>query len=125
MSSERTSRIRQRVYHLLKEKAAIVWNLLETKAIVMGSFYKVFRTCNYANCRCRKGKKHGPFWALSFSKDGKRGLKMVKAADVERVQEKALAYKCFQKGLADIHKLNKELDDLLEEVKQNSLEEYP
>lgn len=125
MSSDRTSRIRQRVYHLLKEKSAIVWKLLEAKAMVIGSFYKVFRTCSYANCCCKKGKKHGPFWALSFSKDGKRGLKMVKAADVEKVREKALAYKDFQKGLADIHKLNKELDDLLEEVKQFTLEEYP
>lgn len=124
ISSNRISRIRQRVYHLLKEKAAIVWKLLETKAMIGGSFYKVFRTCNYANCCCRKGKKHGPFWALSFSRDGKRGLKMVKQADVEMVRGKAMAYKGFQKGLTDIHKLNNELDDLLEEVKQSVMEEY-
>ena len=124
MSSERISRIRQRIYYLLKEKSAIVWNLPEPKAMILGSFYKVYRTCSHANCCCKRGKKHGPFWALSMSIDGKRSLKMVKKGDVDEVREKAFAYKDFQKGLAKIHKLNKELDGLLEKMKESFMEEY-
>jgi len=124
LSNEKLSRIRQRVYHLQKEKGAIVWNLLNSKPMILGSFYKVYRTCGHANCCCKRGKKHGPFWALSKSLKGKRSLKMVKQKDIEAVREKALSYKNFQKGLAKIHKLNNELDNFLEKVKQSYLEEY-
>ena len=49
---------------------------------------------------------------------------MVKKKDLTVVRKKALAYKAFQQGSARIRKTNKEVDILLEQIKQEFMEEY-
>jgi len=40
------------------------------------------------------------------------------------VKEKAMAYQAFQQGLAKIRKINRQIDMLLEQIKQQFLEQY-
>lgn len=49
---------------------------------------------------------------------------MVRKEDLPVIREKASAYQSFQQGLARIRKINKELDNLLEQTKEEFLEEY-
>lgn len=49
---------------------------------------------------------------------------MVRKEDLPAVKQKAGAYQSFQQGLAQVRKLNKEIDSLLEEIKKEFLEEY-
>jgi len=123
-SREKLSRIRQKIYQLRKRRGAYIEKLLHPRPMIIGSLYEVYKTCSKPNCCCKKGKKHGPFFALSISVEAKRSVKMVRKNDLAVVREKALAYQSFQKGLAKIRKIDKEIVILLEEIKKDFLEEY-
>jgi hypothetical protein len=123
-SREKLSRIRQKIYQLRKTRGAYIEKLLHPRPMIIGSLYEVYKTCSKPNCCCKKGKKHGPFFALSISVEAKRSVKMVRKDDLMVVREKALAYQSFQQGLAKIRKTDKEIVILLEQIKKEFLEEY-
>ncbi len=123
-SREKLSRIRQQIYLLNKTRQKQVGKLLHPKPMIVGSLYEVYKTCSKPNCCCKKGQKHGPFFALSISIEAKRSVKMVRKKDLEVVRQKAQAYQDFQQGLAKIRKTNKQIDILLEQIKQQFLEQY-
>jgi hypothetical protein len=123
-SRENLSHIRQKIYQLRKRRGAYIEKLLHPKPMIIGSLYEVYKTCSKPNCCCKKGKKHGPFFALSISVEAKRRVKMVKKDDLVVVRDKALAYQSFQKGLAKIRKADKKIVTLLEQIKKEFLEEY-
>jgi len=123
-SREKLSRIRQKIYQLRKRRGIYIEKLLRPRPMIIGSLYEVYKTCSKPNCCCKKGKKHGPFFALSISIEAKRSVKMVRKNDLEVVREKALAYQSFQKGLAKIRKIDKEIVILLEQIKKEFLEQY-
>ena len=123
-SREKLSRIRQKIYQLRKKRGAYIEKLLHPRPMIIGSLYEVYKTCSKPNCCCKKGKKHGPFFALSISVEAKRSVKMVRKNDLAVVRQKALAYQSFQQGLAKIRKIDKEIVILLEQLKKEFLEEY-
>jgi len=123
-SREKLSRIRQKILQLSELRKGYTEKLLRPKPMVIGSLYEVYKTCTKPNCCCKKGKKHGPFPALSVSIAAKRTVKMVRKEDLPLVRQKAKAYQSFQQGLAKIRKINKEIDVLLEQIKKEFLEEY-
>lgn len=123
-SREKLSRIRQKIYQLRKTRASYIGKLLNPEPMIIGSLYEVYKTCSKPNCCCKKGKRHGPFSALSISVDAKRSVKIVRKDDLMVVKKKALAYQAFQQGLARIRKINKEIDIMTEEIKREFLEEY-
>jgi len=123
-SREKLSRIRQKIYQLRKKRGAYIEKLLHPRPMIIGSLYEVYKTCSKPNCCCKKGKKHGPFFALSISVEAKRRVKIVRKNDLMVVREKALAYQSFQQGLAKIRKIDKEIVILLEQIKKEFLEEY-
>lgn len=123
-SREKLSRIRQKIYQLRKKRGAYIEKLLHPRPMIIGSLYEVYKTCSKPNCCCKKGKKHGPFFALSISVEAKRSVKMVRKDDLTVVRQKALAYQSFQQGLAKIRKIDKEIVILLEQIKKEFLEEY-
>jgi len=123
-SREKLSRLRQKIYQLRKRRGAYIEKLLHPRPMIIGSLYEVYKTCSKPNCCCKKGKKHGPFFALSISVEAKRRVKIVRKDDLMVVREKALAYQSFQKGLAKIRKIDKEIVILLEQIKKEFLEEY-
>lgn len=123
-SRENLSRIRQKILQLRELRWIYIKKLLRPKPMIIGSLYEVYKTCTKPNCCCRKGKKHGPFPALSVSIAAKRSVRMVRKEDLPLVRQKARSYQSFQQGLAKIRKINKEIDTLLEEIKKGFLEEY-
>ena len=123
-SREKLSRIRQKIFQLRKLRGSYIEKLLRPKPMIIGSLYEVYKTCSKPNCCCKKGKKHGPFPALSISVAARRSVKMVRKDDLMVIREKALAYQSFQQCLARIRKINKEIDILLEQIKKEFLEEY-
>ena len=123
-SREKLSRIRQKIYQLRKRRGAYIEKLLHPRPMIIGSLYEVYKTCSKPNCCCKKGKKHGPFFALSISVEAKRSVKIVRKNDLAVVRQKALAYQSFQQGLAKIRKTDKQIVLLLEEIKKEFLEQY-
>jgi len=93
--------------------------------MIHGLPHKVFRKCGKSNCKCAKGELHGPYPALSVNKDGRQRIVMIKRADSITIWEGAKRYRDYQETLANIRRINKEIDKLLEEVKSASTRSYP
>lgn len=119
------SAIRQRLYQLNRQRTKCIFKLLHGKPMVHGLPHKVFRRCGKNNCKCAKGELHGPYHALSVNKDGKQRIVMIKKADVIAIWEEANRYRGYQEALANIRRINKEINELLEEVKSATTRSYP
>jgi len=116
---------RKKLYQILNEFNDLVWKIADADPMVQGSFYYVSKTCSKKNCCCTKGKKHGPFPALSQSIGGKRKLIMVRKEDEISIKEKATNYKTFQKRLTRLRKIIPQIDGVLQKIRDTLIEEYP
>ena len=79
--------------------------------IVRASCVQQFLTCGKANCRCRRGMKHGPFHYLvqCVSKGHIRKF-LLKTPESRREARTAIAaYTAFQKQLEELSQINTEL----------------
>ena len=107
------------------ERARYTFSLVQEKPMVHGLPHEVYRKCGKTNCKCARGELHGPYNALSVNKDGRHKIVMVKQADAGTVMKKSRRYKYFQRTLARIRKINKEIDEILEEIKAAATDIYP
>jgi Family of unknown function (DUF6788) len=119
------STVRQKLFLLNKQRQRYIFSLVHGRPMIHGLPHDVYRKCGKSNCKCAAGQRHGPYPALSVNKDGKQKTVMIKKADAMTVLEEAGRYKCFQETLAKIRRINKEIDQLLEEVKWSTLKSYP
>ena len=124
-SREKLSRTRQEVFQTHQQQKGLLGVLLNPKPMIRGSWYQLYKSCSYAGCRCHRGEKHGPFYGLSISIEGKRRLQMVRCRDWVTVKEKALAYRTFQKGKTKLRQMNQAIDQHLEVIQKEFLEDYP
>ncbi len=117
---------RQQIYLLQKKRNDLVWKLLEAIPVDMiaASFMSIYKTCSTPNCKCKKGEKHGPYPAIQVKSKGKYKIKMLKSNEVDEVEIKVEAYKQYQAGLAEINKLNTKINKLLQQLRDENLEEY-
>jgi len=67
-----------------------------------GSLTRQYTVCGSPGCRCkgRPPQKHGPYYHLSYTRHGKGGTRLIKAADVRTVRA-ALANYARLKHLVD------------------------
>jgi len=92
--------------------------------MILGSYYEVYKTCPYPGCRCHRGKRHGPFPALTWSADGKRHMAMVRRADTVQIKQKAKAYKQFQLRLKQLRKVDVRIEKILGDIRSILTEAY-
>jgi hypothetical protein len=67
--------------------------------ILPGSISTQWNVCGKAGCRCKdpkKPQKHGPYYQLSFTVDGKSSSMFVKEADLKALRECVKRYKRFR-----------------------------
>lgn len=126
-SSNKNMSPRQQIYLLQKKRNALIWKLLNLLPVDMipASLMYVYKTCSTPNCKCKKGEKHGPYPAIQFKADGKYKIKMIKRNELTNIETKVQAYKEYQEGLAEINKLNAQINKLLQQLRDENLEEYP
>jgi hypothetical protein len=68
--------------------------------VMPGSISTQWNVCGKADCRCKdpkKPRKHGPYYQLSFTVDGKSSTMFVKKADMKRLRECSRRYQQFRK----------------------------
>jgi hypothetical protein len=68
--------------------------------VLPGSISTQWNVCGKAECRCKdpkKPQKHGPYYQLSFTVDGKSSTMFVKKADLKRLRECSRRYRHFRK----------------------------
>jgi hypothetical protein len=106
-------------------RSRYIFSLVQAEPMVRGLPHEVYRKCGKPNCRCARGELHGPYNALSVNKDGKQRIVMVKKADAGTVMKKSRRYRYFQRTLVRIRKINKEIDEIMEQIWAAATESYP
>lgn len=110
----KVSRWRQRISQLRKIRGLLENRLMKPKAMRVGSVGKQYMFCGKATCVCHQDprKKHGPYYYLSYKEGGKSRYKYLgKAASPE--VERARNYQGFQRGMARLGKIHREIIGLL------------
>ena len=87
-----------------------------------GSLSRQYAACQKPGCACMdpiKPKKHGPFYQLSYSHDGKSTTRFIRPGYVTTIKKELAAYKRFRKLTQDWLALAITLSQLrLEEARQ-------
>lgn len=114
-----TSKMRQKAGSLRKERDVLELQIMKfRKKIVEGSLYERYTQCGKGDCKCMKGKPHGPFLYMSGFKDGKNIYHYVGKKEDVHVVEGLRRYKEFQRCLEKLRKINKELNGLWSEYRE-------
>jgi hypothetical protein len=117
--------LRKRIARLEKKRKLLIDRLTEPGEMVAGSIYKTYRKCGKPGCRCARGELHGPFLCLSITERGVRRLTHIRREDEEWVGSRAENYREYQKALAQLAKMNRQLLEVLRELRDRSLKTYP
>ena len=96
---------------LNRRKAALLANMSIPANAVRASCVQQFLTCGKKNCRCRRGRKHGPFAYFVQCMGVGRVNKFLLKTPAERKQAKdcIAAYAAFQKQMEELSQINTEL----------------
>ena len=108
------SKIRSNILPLQKRRTDLEVILIRSrKKMEAGSLIQVFTSCKKKNCKCSKGEKHGPFLYLNQKIAGKYKQRYANKESDKPTVKRVRAYMEFQDTLAQLRKINKEIDSLL------------
>ena len=120
---EKVSRWRQRISQLRRIRGFLENRLMKPKAMRVGSVVKQYMFCGKASCACHRDpeKKHGPYYYLSYKEGGQSRYKYLgKATSVE--VERARNYQEFQRGMARLGRIHREIIGLLWKIGEGKME---
>jgi hypothetical protein len=124
VADAKVSQLRKRISELASQKRELINLVISGKPMILGLPYKFYRTCGNPNCKCAKGQKHGPFYVLQVHKDGKRKIIAIRREEEKEVVEKAKRYQRFSKAMAEMVKIDKALNSLLQQYKALLTKEF-
>jgi hypothetical protein len=118
------SRWRQRIDRLGKIRRGLESQLMRPRAMRIGSVVKQYMFCGKASCACHRDpeKKHGPYYYLSYKEGGQSRYKYLGKATSPEV-ERARNYQVFQRGMALLGKIHREVIDLLWKIGEMKMKE--
>jgi hypothetical protein len=112
-------KIRQQIMGLAKERNRLERQLMTCRMpMEEGSLVETYTACRKGNCKCTRGEKHGPFLYLNQRVDGKRRLRYVGKKSDQATVRRVRAYMAYQDELAELRKVNKEIDDLFNSYRE-------
>ena len=118
------SNLRKSIASLEAQRKKIIDYLLNAHDMVDGSIYTVYKKCGNKNCRCAKGKLHGPFKYLSKKVDGVTKTVFVRKADEANVEIKATNYRKYITHMARLCKIDKKIYEMVAMIKKIKTSSY-
>lgn len=103
------SNLRKNIYSLQRQRKKIVGYLLNPRDMIEGSIYTVYKKCGNKNCRCARGKLHGPFNYLSKKINGATKLTFVRRADQDDIERGATNYRKYTARMAKLNKIDRKI----------------
>ncbi len=105
-----------------QKRMALKKKLLKPKPMLEGSPVAKYTYCGTAGCACHRDdkKKHGPYWYLTFQREGKYKSRYI--GQDEKKRRKVFAYKRHQSNHAELRKVNKAIDEYLVALRDLYLE---
>lgn len=117
-------KLKQKLADLNNLRTEYILQLASAGPMIHGLAYGVFKKCGKKNCKCASGRLHGPYPALSVNKNGMQKIMMIKKDDVSKVLEKSERFRHFQQTRTRIRRINREIDELLEKIKNLNISDY-
>ena len=78
--------------------------------MIQGSLLKRYMPCGKKNCKCKKGKLHGPFYCLTYhDESGRLRTLYIPKNKVEKVKEGIMEYKRVKGIIREISAINQRL----------------
>lgn len=126
LTPEQLSAYRKRIRVLVRRVDRLSSRCLFSDPLIRGTPVEVMRTCGKQNCKCMKDPKdrHGPYKVISVVRDGKqRPIPLGK----NKVGLWSLAqhYQFQVAKLSELKKVSAELFDMVWEVIERRLEQFP
>ena len=93
--------------------ARLQQQLLEVGPLHPGSITEQYNVCGQAGCRCKdpkKPQKHGPYYQLSFTWQGKSSTRFLRPEQVEPMRQKVANYKRLRELMNEWVSLGVELE---------------
>jgi len=87
-----------------KRIAAIQQGLAELGPIHPGSISEQYNVCGNPDCRCkdpRRPRRHGPYYQLSYTCQGRHSTRFVRAEQLARLRQKLENYRRLRQLLAE------------------------
>ena len=119
---DQVSRWRQRISQLRKIRGRLEEQLMRPKAMRVGSVVRQYMFCGKVSCACHRDpkKKHGPYYYLSYKEGGQSRYKYLGKATSSGV-ERARNYQVFQRGVAQLGTMHREVIDLLWKIGETKM----
>lgn len=106
---------------LEQQRQALMQKLLETQAMIRGSFGVAYRKCGNPNCRCAQDAGH-PMNRLTWSEGKRSRTKTLRAKDVEWAKEMAGSYKQFRKNRQALRVLERKINLALDQLEAKTVD---
>jgi hypothetical protein len=121
---EQVSRWRQRVSQLRRIRGQLEDRVMRPRSMRVGFVVKQYMFCGKASCACHRDptKKHVPYYYLSYKEGGQSRYKYLGKATSWEV-EKARNYQVFQRRMAQLGKVHREIIELLWRIGEAKIEE--
>ena len=76
--------------------------------VVRGTLVRYHLTCGKRSCRCHRAKRyrHGPYWYLAVSTQGKKRMALIPSKQVPQIKKGISAYAQLWKRLCRISEIN-------------------
>ncbi len=125
MKETQASLFRQKAARLIAERQVLEKTLMQHKRLLRGSLLERPKFCGKPGCKCTKGQPHPPSLYLSRLVQGVVRQVFIRAADHERAKRQGLSYKEFRQALRRWRAIDKELNQIWEELEAAQEESYP
>ena len=116
--------LRKNITSLETQRKKILHYLLNAHDMIDGSIYTVYKKCGNKNCRCTKGKLHGPFSYLSKRVGGVTKLTFVRRADEPGIEKMAQDYRKYITHMARLVKIDKKIYEIVAMIKKIKTSSY-
>ncbi len=83
--------------------------LLEHLDVMVGTVVECYRTCGKPGCACQQGKKHGPYYMLTWSEGGRTRTRHIPRHKLEEVKRMTRNYQVAREALRKLGEFNRRL----------------
>ena len=125
MKESEASSLRRKALLLAAERQSLEQTLMRHQRLLRGSLLERPKFCGKPGCKCTRGQPHPPSLYLSRLVQGAVRQVFIRAADHERAGKEALSYKEFRQALRRWRAIEKELNQIWEELETAQEEDYP
>lgn len=117
------SKLRQKIHHLDQRRRMLLEQVLRPSAMIGASLYQMRRRCGNPRCKCARGHLHAS-WYLSRRQQGRTKLTYIGRIVPDWLAKRIHRYQQHQKRLARIRKIDAEISNSLNTLRDEKLESF-